>query len=159
MVKLQSYQNSDTQTITDLISAVRKHDFNLPAQMVKPGLENFERLYLLRRKEEIIAYAVIAQDEIGHWLRFLDVCESYGRQGYGSLIMKRVLQDYAEIYVQSIMNSEEFYTKQGFVVLDNENVENLIMVVTQRYESLLEKWNADKAEAKAYYDDLMAGKS
>lgn len=82
----------------------------------------------------------------------LDIRETYWRQGYGSFILKQVLQDYPELYVQSIMNSEDFYAKNDFKILDDED--DLIMVATDKYDILYKEWQAGKAEAKAYCNKL-----
>jgi len=139
MASLRKYQPIDSKVIAELTSAIWSLDFTLNSRMIQISLEDFERLYLLKIEEELIGYALVVQKEAGIWLEFLDIRCAYQCQGYGSLILKEVLRDYPELYVHSIMDSDRFYTKNGFRILDDEH--DLIMVVTERYDNLFEKWH------------------
>lgn len=123
-----------------LLSYLKFNDnFTLPYHMVRrlKG-ENIKRTYIERKDDELVAYAIVTSklfnDDVGevNFLEFLDVSELYQRKGYGTTLIKRILIDYPTLYIQSILDSHQFYIKCGFDVIEKYNPDTKESILTDK---------------------------
>ena len=127
MITIKKQEIVKLEDVLHLYQAVGWTNYTNQPQMLEKSLFHSLAIYLARDGEEIVGLVRLVGDGFSSvFVQDLIVLPSYQRQGIGSALMKKALENYKDAYqVQLVTEQTErtlgFYRSMGFEILSTYN--------------------------------------